>query len=795
MNNGARATNVLFTCAGRRIFAVRAFQQALNNCGRVFACDASPDAPALQVADKGFVVPLADADNYLDVLLTICREQRVRLLIPAVEPELPLLAAHRARFLKIGTLPLVSSPEIVAICYDKLETATFLDRCGLAAPRTYVQLEAAQEALSRGEITFPLVVKPRWGVSSIGLAFAEDDQELDFAFKTAEKQIARSFLAQASTAAPGGCVLIQERLSGEEYGLDIVNDLNGRHVCTFAKRKLRMRAGQTDRAVTVKDERLEKLGQTIGENLGHVGILDCDLFVSEQGCRVIDLNPRIGGGYPFSHIAGANYPAALIAWMNGEQADPKFFQIQPHVTVSRCDEYVLVGPPQAPSPAAQLDALHAREIKTGKLKNQLTYQVAVIGAGPYGLAAAAHLRAMRVETCIFGRAMEFWQNQMPHGMLLRSSWEASHIADPHRRLTLDGYQTSRNVRLSKPIPLGGFIDYGLWFQQQTAPDLDDRRVTRVEQTAKGFCLSLDDGDCVHAARVVVATGIAPFTQHPRQFDGLPRGLVSHTSEHRDLCRLGCARIVIVGGGQSALESAALLAEAGAEVEVIVRRPAVHWLDQNVAWLKSEANPVRRLFYPPTDVGPPGLNWIVATPGLFKRLPFPLQEKIAYRSIRPAGAGWLLPRVGGVRITTGRAVTSASSGGERVKLKLDDGSERCVDHVLLATGYRVDVSRYDFLAPELLKAVRRVDGYPLLDLGFESSLPGLHFLGAPAARSFGPVCRFVSGTPYTARALARRIAGKSVRKLEPILMRPATAFAIGSGRAVSHVNQAHCLRKP
>src|SRR2546429_737039 len=189
MNNGARATNVLFTCAGRRTFAVRAFQQALNNCGRVFACDASPDAPALQVADKGFVVPPADANNYLDVLLTICREQRVRLLIPAVESELPLLAAHRARFLKVGTLPLVISPEIITICIDKLETATCLDRCGLAAPRTYVQLDAAREALSRGELSFPLVVKPRWGVSSIGLAFAEDDQELDFAFKTAEKQI------------------------------------------------------------------------------------------------------------------------------------------------------------------------------------------------------------------------------------------------------------------------------------------------------------------------------------------------------------------------------------------------------------------------------------------------------------------------------------------------------------------------------------------------------------------------------------------------------------------------------
>jgi carbamoyl-phosphate synthase large subunit len=349
MNNGVRVTNVLFTCAGRRTFTIRAFQQALNNCGRVFACDASPDAPALQIADKGFVVPPADADNYIDVLLTICREQRVRLLIPAVEPELPLLAAHRTRFLKIGTLPLVSLPEIVAICYDKLETAAFLDRCGLAAPRTYVQFEAAQKALSRGEITFPLVVKPRWGVSSIGLAIAEDDQELDFAFKTAEKQIACSFLAQASAATPGGCVLIQERLSGEEYGLDIVNDLNGRHVCTFAKRKLRMRAGQTDRAVTVKDQTLEKLGQTIGENLGHVGILDCDLFVSDEGCRIIDLNPRIGGGYPFSHIAGANVPAALIAWMNGEEADPRCFQIQPHVAVARCDEYVAISLPQTAS--------------------------------------------------------------------------------------------------------------------------------------------------------------------------------------------------------------------------------------------------------------------------------------------------------------------------------------------------------------------------------------------------------------------------------------------------------------
>jgi carbamoyl-phosphate synthase large subunit len=361
-SNGARATNVLLTCAGRRSFVIRAFKQALNNCGRVLACDATAEAPALQIADKGFVVPSVEADNYVDALLTICRDQRVRLLIPALEPELPLLAMHRDRFLEIGTVPLVSSAEIVAICYDKLETAKFLERRGLIVPRTYVELGAARHALSRGEITFPLVVKPRWGVGSIGLAIAEDDQELDFAFKTTEKQIACSFFAQVSAAAAEGCVLIQEWLSGEEYGLDIVNDLNGRYVCTFAKRKLKMRAGQTDRAVTVKDKEIEKLGQLIGEQLGHVGVLDCDLFASDEGYRVIDLNPRIGGGYPFSHVAGANVPSALVAWMNGEKADPKCFQVQPNLAIARSDEYVAIDP----TPLSQLRSVAPKPINQNR---------------------------------------------------------------------------------------------------------------------------------------------------------------------------------------------------------------------------------------------------------------------------------------------------------------------------------------------------------------------------------------------------------------------------------------------
>ncbi|MGH9720955.1 MAG: FAD-dependent oxidoreductase [Bryobacteraceae bacterium] len=732
--------NVLFTCAGRRSYSITIFKQAAHGNGQVFACDASAEAPALRHADKSFVVPCVDDAGYIDELLKICGEHRVGLLIPALEPELALLSAHRARFLAVGTMPLVSSPDIVATCYDKLATARFLESCGVAVPRTYLSLDAAREALARGEVTFPLVIKPRWGVSSIGTAFPEDDEELELSFKLARKQIMRTMLADISATDPDRCILIQEQMPGVEYGLDVINDLEGRYVCTFAKRKLRMWAGSTDRAVTVRDERLEQLGRVIGEHLRHVGILDCDVCVSEKGCCPVDLNPRLGGGYPFSHLAGANLPAALLAWAKRETTDPKWFQITPGIVGAKGDDYVVMSNGNSSrKPAA---ASHC--------------EVAILGAGPYGLAAAAHLRDAKIETCVFGKAMEFWENQMPKGMLLRSSWEASHIADPTRALTLDHFHT----RLSKPIPLDGFINYGRWFQRQVVPDLDHRRIAIIEKNANGFRLALEDGEVLHAKRVVVAAGIAPFASQPAQFDGLPRELVSHTVEHANLGRLARKRVAVIGGGQSALESAALLAEAGAEVEVIVRG-GVHWLDQHVAWLKSDTNPLKPIIYPPTDVGPPGLNWIVATPGLFRRLPLPLQEEIAYRSIRPAGAGWLVKRVAGVRITTGRAVTTASAAGDQVKLKLDDGSERCVDHVLIATGFRVDVAKYPFLAPGLLESVRVTNGYPELTAGFESSLPGLHFLGAPAARSFGPVCRFVCGTTYTARALARQVAGKRV----------------------------------
>lgn len=386
---------------------------------------------------------------------------------------------------------------------------------------------------------------------------------------------------------------------------------------------------------------------------------------------------------------------------------------------------------------------------------QSTYQVVIIGAGPYGLAAAAHLRSAGVDVHVFGEAMKFWQSQMPAGMCLRSSWDASHISDPQHALTLNAFQTANGVQLSTPVPLNDFIAYGRWFQSQVVPDLDSRRVEQVEATPDGFELMLEDGDTVTARRVIVATGISLFAYRPEQFRDLSPAHASHSADHDNLGMFAGRQVMVVGSGQSAIESAALLHENGATVEVVMRAPQLRWLRRS-NWLHHQPQFIRGLMYHPTDVGPPGLNQIVARPDLFRKLPLKLQQRIAYRSIRPAASGWLWPRTQSVRMTTGRNVVSATPTNGHVRAVLDDGTERSVDHILLATGYRIDVARYPFLAPQLLQALRRINGYPLLKNGFESSVAGLHFLGAPSAWSFGPLMRFVSGTEYTARSLARHV---------------------------------------
>lgn len=378
--------------------------------------------------------------------------------------------------------------------------------------------------------------------------------------------------------------------------------------------------------------------------------------------------------------------------------------------------------------------------------------VTVIGAGPYGLAAAAYLSDAGVERRVFGEPMSFWERQMPKGMCLRSSWDASHIADPRRALTLDAFCRETGQQRTKPIPLSQFLAYGQWFQQKAVPDVDQRLVRRVDPDADEFKVTLADGESFQSKRVVVATGIDAFAARPKEFEGLSAELASHSREHTDLGKFRGRSVAVIGGGQSALESAALLRENGAEVEVLVRQGHLNWVGLHPRLHRLGF--VSKMLYSKRDVGPAGISRLVAAPHVFRRFPRAFQDKTAYRAIRPAVAGWVAPRMKGMKITLGCRVTQATADGGRLRLRLSDDSERIVDHALLATGYRVDVTRCNFLAPELIARLKTVNGFPVLGRGLESSVPGLHFLGKPAAWSFGPIVGFVSGAEFAATELLR-----------------------------------------
>jgi len=399
--------------------------------------------------------------------------------------------------------------------------------------------------------------------------------------------------------------------------------------------------------------------------------------------------------------------------------------------------------------------------------------VTVIGAGPHGLAAAARLRRAGVECRVIGDPMSFWRT-MPKGMLLRSNWTATSIAEHDGPLSLESYDKVRGRALRLPLPLEEFLAYGAWVQEQVAPDVDRRRVEGVGRHGDGFRLRLDDGTTLRSRRVVVAGGIAPFVHVPRVARDLPGDLVSHSSEHRDLSTFAGRRVLVVGFGQSALESAALMHEAGADVEVVGRRDHINWLHGGKYHRK--LGRLVPLFYAPTDVGPLGLSRVVAAPNLFRRFPRNVQDPLAYRAIRPAAAAWLGPRLEEVTITGGVRVTGVRPFGDRVLVNLDDHSTRKVEHVLLGTGYRVDVRKYPFLDADLIGGVETVDGYPLLAPGMESTVPRLHFLGAPGARSFGPTMRFVAGGWFGGETLTRSVvhqdtAGRAGRTLPHVAAAP------------------------
>lgn len=317
--------NILFTCAGRRTYLLKYFKENMNEGGKVVATDMQLSAPALQVADVKLQVPAVYDPKYVDITLQICKEQKIDVLLSLNDLELPILAENKAKFEAEGVKVIVSDPSVIDIAFDKYKTAQWVESLGLKSPKTYVRLEDAKHALETGELHFPLFMKPRWGSGSIGLASIADMEELDIYYHLLMKQVKKTILATASVG--DEYIMIQEKLTGNEFGLDVMNDLGGNNVAVSVKQKLAMRAGETDKAVTVDLPEVREIGHKIGTALKHIGNLDVDVMQNEKGeyC-VLELNPRFGGGFPFSYEAGVNLPKAIIEWVKGNKVDASILQ-------------------------------------------------------------------------------------------------------------------------------------------------------------------------------------------------------------------------------------------------------------------------------------------------------------------------------------------------------------------------------------------------------------------------------------------------------------------------------------
>lgn len=316
--------NILLSSAGRRTYLVEWFREALNGRGLVYASNSDATATSLAAADSGVVTPLIYSDEYIPFMLDYCERERIGAIVPLFDVDVPVLAAHRSEFEAIGCFPVVAPADFARACSDKLATAELLASAGIPRPATYVGARGFMDAVGRGEGSFPAFIKPRWGMGSIGLAEAADEAELRALCGIVERKVRGSYLRFESSAdEPGRSVIVQPRIDATEYGMDVYCDLSGRYRGCVVRRKVAMRAGETDIAEVIDaDARFESLARSLAGLSRHTGCMDVDVFDAGGELMVLEMNARFGGGYPFSHAAGVDMPRALVAWLRGGECDP-----------------------------------------------------------------------------------------------------------------------------------------------------------------------------------------------------------------------------------------------------------------------------------------------------------------------------------------------------------------------------------------------------------------------------------------------------------------------------------------
>ncbi len=389
------------------------------------------------------------------------------------------------------------------------------------------------------------------------------------------------------------------------------------------------------------------------------------------------------------------------------------------------------------------------------------HDVAIVGAGPYGLSLAAHLNDQNVDFQIFGEPMQFWRDHMPKGMQLKSDGFASNLYDPKNSYTLRRYCQEQGLNYRDtmlPVELDTFVKYGIAFKTRFVPHLRTNNVLNIDKISNSFSLRLDNDDIVTAKSVVVAAGIRQFRHIPPCLTALSSQYVTHSSEHHDLASLRNRDVVVLGAGASATDIAALLHDNGANVQLVAREQVVRFHSGG----DTDRSLFQKLRHPSSGIGP-GLRarFYCDAPWLFHHLPENLRLLAVRRTLGPAGGWFMRDRViGRIPLLVGSSLEDAKVKSNRVHLRIrgTEGAlhELVADHVIAATGYKLDLQRFDFLAAEIYSGLKAVDHTPVLSSSMESSVPGLYFMGAIAANSFGPVMRFAFGARFAAARIAQAL---------------------------------------
>lgn len=379
--------------------------------------------------------------------------------------------------------------------------------------------------------------------------------------------------------------------------------------------------------------------------------------------------------------------------------------------------------------------------------------LAVVGAGPFGLSIAAHAADRRVR--VFGQPMQTWRTRMPPEMRLRSDWEETSLSAPADRGSISIWAAAAGEPREEPIPLAKFLRYAEWFREKFVPDADPSDVVGVDRAGGVLRVVSASGAEADARRVVIAVGVTPFPYAPPPFDAQMGDGISFAIDRQDYTPYRGRRVTVVGGGQGGLEAAALACAGGADVEVIVRSQ-VRWFTDREPYRPRGRLQQRmyRLAYPVVGYGPPPLNRLALHPDAFAALPGPARARVARRILRAGGSPWVRGEIEGrVTMTEGTSVITVERRDGVIRLRLSDGSVRETDAVVVSAGFRFALERLGFLAPAVRAGIVLRDGWPVLDRWFRSSDPDVMFVGFAAERRFGPIARFVSGSRFTARRLS------------------------------------------